>query len=374
MSSPTIPTQAQAAVFARAGAPLEVRTYPVLPPEPGTALLTLERSGICGTDLHIIEGRLAIPPVFIPGHEFIGRIAALGTGDAKDALGSPLRLGDLAIACVAQPCGCCPTCAEGETASCQHFGVTNIRSPDTAPHLFGGFATALHQRTANLVRLPEGLDLDAVAAFPCAGPTAIRAATYAGGIKPGELVVVQGTGPVGLFAIAWAKQAGATVVAIGSGSQPRRISLARELGASEVWDYRQVGVAERLKLVRQLAATLKRGDGADLVFEASGSPSAIPEGLDLLRTRGRYLIPGQYSASGTVAIRPELITFKALRLIGSGQYTFADIATYLGFLAAHPDLARIFASCITHRYRVADAVRAISESSAGLAVKGVFAP
>jgi len=362
---------ATAAVFARAGAPLEIREYPVLPPAPGTALLSLERSGICGTDLHIIEGRLAIPPGFIPGHEFIGRITALGAGDGKDALGAQLRPGDLAIACVAQPCGCCPTCASGETASCLHFGVTNIRSPDEAPHLFGGFATALHQRTANLVRLPDGLDLDAVAAFPCAGPTAIRAIAYAGGIRAGELVVVQGTGPVGLFAIAWAKRAGAQVVAIGSGSQPRRIALAREVGAGAVWDYRAVDAGERARRVRALAG--ERG-GADVVIEASGSPSAIPEGLELLRTRGRYIVPGQYSSSGPVAIRPELITFKALRITGSGQYTIADIATYLDFVAAHADLARSFAGCITHRYRVADAVRAIAEASAGVAVKGVFAP
>lgn len=362
---------ATAAVFTRAGAPLELREFPVQSPLPGTALLTLERSGICGTDLHILAGRLPIPPPFIPGHEFIGRIAALGAGATSDALGARLQSGDLAIACVAQPCGTCPTCAAGETASCLHFGVTNLRDPALAPHLFGGFATALHHPAANLVRVPDGLDLDAVAAFPCAGPTAIRAIAYAGGIAAGELVVVQGTGPVGLCAIALASRAGATVVAIGSGTQPRRIALARELGAQEVWDYRAVPAAERARLVRGLAG--ERG-GADVVVEASGAPGAIPEGLELLRIRGRYLIPGQYSSSGPVAIRPELITFKALRLIGSGQYTTADIAAYLALIARHPDLARTFAGCITHRYPVAEAARAIADADAGLAVKAVFAP
>ena len=367
-----VPTQAHAAVFAKAGKPLEIRAYPLTPPAGTTVLLKLELSGICGTDIHILEGRLPIPPAFIPGHEFIGHIVAMGPRARRDGLGSPLKPGDLAIACVAKPCGACFNCRQGETASCLNFGVTNIRNPDEAPHLFGGFAEMLYQQACYLVKVPPTLDLDAVAAFPCAGPTAIRAFDFAGNLRKGELVVVQGTGPVGLFAIAWAARAGCTVVAIGSGSQPARMRLARRLGADHVLDYRKVPEADRLAFVNKLAARLNRGNGADVVFEASGSPAAIPEGMNLCRTLGRYIVPGQYSASGTVAIHPELITFRALKIIGSGQYKLADIATYLKFLGRHRDLQREFARCITHRYPVRDAVNAIRNASSGQSVKGVF--
>jgi threonine dehydrogenase-like Zn-dependent dehydrogenase len=84
-------------------------------------------------------------------------------------------------------------------------------------------------------------------------------------------------------------------------------------------------------------------------------------------------VPGQYSLSGTAAINPEIITFKALTVVGSSQYALADIRMYLAFLRSHPRLHRPFADCITHRYGVADAVRACAEASSGKAVKAVFA-
>lgn len=363
---------ARAAVFAKAGEPLDIRTYPVTQPTGSDVLLKLKRSGICGTDIHIVEGRLPIPPAFIPGHEFCGQIVSMGPRASRDGLGAPIKPGDITIACVAKPCGKCFLCRQGETASCLNFGVTNIRNPDEAPHLFGGFAEMLYQQAQYLVKVPPSLNLDAVAAFSCAGPTAIRAFDFAGNLHKGELVVVQGTGPVGLFAIAWAARAGCTVVAIGSGSQPARMRLARRLGAKHVIDYRKISEADRLAFVNKLAAKLKRGNGADVVFEASGSPSAIPEGMNLCRTLGRYIVPGQYSASGTVLINPELITFRALKIIGSGQYKLTDIATYLKFLGRHNDLQKEFARCITHRYPVSKAVIAVRNASSGKSIKGIF--
>ena len=120
---------ARAAVFTGSGKPLEIREYPVVAPTGGDALLSLQASGICGTDIHIVTGRLAIPPTFIPGHEFIGKVEQLGPKAQKDALGRRLALGDLAIACVAQACGKCFTCQQGNTASCLQFGVTYLPRP-----------------------------------------------------------------------------------------------------------------------------------------------------------------------------------------------------------------------------------------------------
>ena len=124
--------------------------------------------------------------------------------------------------------------------------------------------------------------------------------------------------------------------------------------------------------MRALAARLGRGDGADVVFEASGAPAAIPEGLNLVRTLGRYIVPGQYSASGGVEIQPQLITFKAIRIVGSGQYKLADVGAYLRFLARNRPLQRIFAGCVTHRYPVAEAGAALAAAESGRAVKAVL--
>ena len=363
-----------AAVWRGRGRKMELRRFPVLPPRRGDVLLKLMFSGVCGTDAHIHAGRLAMPAErLIIGHEFVGRVEALGAGASRDGLGNPLRIGDPAVACVAKPCGRCFNCRRGETASCLSFGVTYFRDPEDPPHFHGGFGEHLHSPAANLVRIPRGVSPEAAAAFACAGPTAIRAFDYAGNVCRGELVVVQGLGPVGLFAVAWAARAGCVVAAVGSGRSPERMKLARRLGARLVLDYRRGEPSERVKAVRAMAERLGRGDGADVVFEASGSPAAIPEGLNLMRTRGRYIVPGQYSNSGGVEIAPQIITFKAVRIVGSGQYRLSDVGTYLRFLAANRPLQRVFAACVTHRYPVAEADAAIAAVESGRAVKAVLA-
>lgn len=364
---------ANAVVFDGSESRVTLRKYPVTAPAAGQVLLRMKRSGICGTDIHIIEGRLKAPAPFIPGHEFIGRVEACGRGVRTDGLGSALRAGDTALACVARPCGKCFSCRAGETASCLNFGVTYIKDPAVPPHLHGGYADALHHPANGLVKVPGDMNLDAVAAFPCGGPTAIRAFETAGGLTGDELVVVQGTGSVGLFAIAWAAAAGCKVVAVGSGANNLRSRLAYRMGASAVLDYRTTAPEKRLAEILKLAARLRRGNGADVVFEASGSPKAISEGLQLCRTRGRYIVPGQYSASGSITIQPEIITFKALTIVGSGQYKLSDIGTYIAFLRRQKKLQTVFARCVTHKYRIVDAVKALQNAAKGLSIKGVFA-
>lgn len=361
-----------AAVFVGIDRPMDIREYPVLQPEAADVLLKLKRSGVCGTDIHILEGRLPIPPEFILGHEFIGEVVETGTDANYDALGNSLKPGDLAVACVAMPCGECFNCKQDETANCLNFGVTYVRDPEQAPHFFGGYADYLHHPAKCLVKMPNVINLDATAAFPCAGPTGIRAFENAGGLTAGELVVVQGSGPVGLFSIAWAAKHGCRVVAICSGKNLARMELAKKLGAEVVIDYHKGSPDDRAAIVKNMAKEMNRGDGADVVFEASGAPSAVPEGMQLVRTLGRYIVPGQYSNSGGIEIQPQLITFKAMKIIGSGQYKISDIKTYLQFLEQNTDIQNSFAECITNKYPVSEANAACAAVSRGETVKAVF--
>ncbi len=362
----------KAAVYLEAGSDFEIREYTVKEPSANHVLLSLTASGICGTDIHITEGRLPLRGPAVIGHEFIGKIEQLGKNVTVDGHGAKIMAGDTVIACIALPCGKCLNCRKDETASCMNFSVTNAANPDEPPHFHGGFAEYLHQPAHTLVKMPEGIDPLAAASFPCAGPTALRSFAYSGGLEKDELVVVQGLGPVGLFAVAWAAKKGCRVVAIGSGRSPERLEKAKNLGANAVFDYRAVNAEERQEKIMAIAAEMNRGNGADVVFEASGAPSAIPEGLNLLRTRGRYLIPGQYSMSGKVEISPEQITFKALQLFGSGQYTMDDISTYLDFLKDNPEIAREFALCVTGKFQVCDANEAIAAAREGKGIKTVF--
>ena len=361
------------AVFHGAGQAFEVREFEVAAPGKNTAGLKLVSSGICGTDVHIYQGYLKMPDFpLIPGHEFIGTIDALGPGAAADALGNELHCGDIAVACVAVPCGKCFNCLRGERASCLNFGVTYVRNVCEAPHFHGGFAEYLFSPTENLVRIPDGVDPFAAAAFPCGGPTVIRACAYGGGLEKGELVVIQGNGPLGLFALAWAKAHGCRAAVIGSTANPQRMELTRKLEPELFFDYRRDTPEAIRKAVAEHASELARGDGADVVIETSGSADAFPFGLTLLRTRGRYFVPGQYSDRGPVSIPPHMITFRALRIFGSGQYTMQDIGTYLDFLRAHPELQAVFRGLI-RKYRVDEVNAAMADAADGNAVKAVFA-
>lgn len=364
---------AKLTIFRGANKDFEVRERPVLPPAAGSVGLKLVSSGICGTDVHIHNGNLGMPDMpLVLGHEFIGCVDALGEGTAKDFFGEPLAVGDNAIACVAIPCGKCYNCRKGETASCLQFGVTYEKNADEAPYFHGGYAEYVFSPYENLVKLPAGVDPFAAAAFPCGGPTIIRSCAYGGGLENGELVVVQGNGSLGLFATAWAKACGCQVVVIGSAANAERVRLTEALKPDKFWDFRKLDKEEAVKEIQAMAAALGHGDGADVVIETSGSHDAVPLGLELLRTRGRYFIPGQYSDQGPVAIAPQLITFKALQLFGSGQYTMADLGTYVRFLAEHPELQKLFAAMVA-KFPVEQVNEAMAFAKAGKAVKTVFA-
>ncbi len=363
---------ALAAVFSEPQKPLDIRLFPLSDPGEGQVLLSLQSSGICGTDVHIWQGRLPIGCSCILGHEFIGRVEQLGPDVTADGCGAPLAPGDIAVACVAIPCGRCASCLRGETASCLAFGVTYTRDPQTPPHLFGGYAQALYSPAANLVKLPEGLSAQVAGAFPCAGPTVLRALEYAGGLHPGEFVVVYGSGSMGLFMAALAVSQGCQVVMVASRKQPVRWDLCHQTGAVSVLDYRAGDTASRVSHILEWAQRCNQADGADLVIECSGNPAAFVEGLAVTRTRGRFVVPGQYSVKEPVSVSPEQITFRALRIIGSGQYTLHDLRAYLQLMHASSDLRRLAKACVTHTYAVADANQAMRDACEGVCVKGVF--
>lgn len=360
------------AIFQGVGKGFDIREFDVSAPAAETAGLSLLSSGICGTDVHIYEGRLGMPdmPIII-GHEFIGKIDALGSGEAVDALGNHLSVGDKAIACVAIPCGKCLNCLAGETASCLNFGVTYVKNAEESPHFHGGFSEYLYSPFKNLVKLPNEIDPYVAAAFPCGGPTIIRSCAYGGGLKAGELAVIQGNGSLGIFAAAYAKAHGCKVVIVGSGANPERLKLTMEINPDKFFDFRKDGEGDITSAIAAYAKELNRGDGADVVIETSGGADAFPFGLNLLRTRGRYFVPGQYSDRGNVSIPPHLITFKALQIFGSGQYTMADIGTYIKFLVDNPNLHGIFRRLVKV-FTVEDADCAINSALHGNGVKSVF--
>ena len=250
--------------------------------------------------------------------------------------------------------------------------VTNGGSIEEAPYLWGGYTEVNYTPLANLVKIPAGLDPTAVAVFACPGPTAMHAFRLGeqAGLKWNEIhsAVVQGGGPVGAYAVLYLKAMGVErVYAIINRADPAREALLRKLGADEVFTIAKEGseaITARLQ-------TENGGLGVDLCYEASGSPRAIPQGMNILRNRGFYLVPGQYSNSGGIEIQPQVITFKAVRIIGSSQYSMIDVRDYLAFLSKHPSLCADISELATC-YPVSEANKAFEDALAGKNVKTVL--
>ena len=361
--------KAKAAVFMGPGAPFEVREFDVTPAPAGYGRSELIASGICGTDVHFHRGKLAVHAPSIIGHEFVGKLTDL---DEEEGKKYGLCKGDNVIADIAVPCGECLLCKNGDDANCVNMQVTNGGDIEKAPYLYGGYAEVNYTPLSNLIRIPDELDPKMVCVFACPGPTAIHAfvlAEKAGvDLKKQSVAVVQGLGPVGIFALMYLKASGIDkVYAITAGDNPKREALARELGAEEIFNLSKTPAEQITERLQQENGGL----GVDLAFEASGAPQAFVQGMDILRNRGVYLVPGQYSNSGGVNVKPQLITFKALHIIGSSQYSFSDVARYLEFLTEHKELhGRILgmANC----YAIEDVNDAFRDAEAGINVKTVL--
>lgn len=361
----------KAAVLTATNRPFEIQEFELTKPPEGMAKIRLIASGICGTDVHIYKGKIPVNMPAIIGHEFIGEVEALSASDSKRY---GIQAGDHVIVDIACPCGHCRLCRAGDDANCVHMGVTNGGDPAIAPHLYGGYAEYNYSPVKNLIKIPSELDPVMVDVFACAGPTVLHAfqlAEKAGcNLREISTAVIQGLGPVGMFALLYLKAMGVpNVIAVTGSRKEERDQYARQLGAAAVLSMADDGQEGILAVIERY----NDGLAADLVFESSGNPRAVPQGLGMLRNRGVYLIPGQYSNSGAVEIEPQKITFNALHLIGSSQYAVEDVKAYLQFLQNNPQLYAAIDRLHTD-YSVPQINEAFQAVQAGKNIKTLLVP
>lgn len=358
--------KAKAAVFMGPEKDFEIREFEVTKTPKGYGQSELIASGICGTDVHMHRGKLAVGYPSIIGHEFVGRLTDL---DEEEGKKYGLQVGDAVIADIAVPCGECILCKNGDDANCVNMKVTNGGSIEEAPYLYGGYTEVNYTPLTNLIKIPAELDPTMTATFACPGPTAIHACRLAeqAGVDLSKInvAVVQGLGPVGCFAVMYLKKMGVKkLYAITAGDNSPREALALKLGADHVFNLTKEGTAA----VTEALQKENGGLGVDLCFEASGAPQAVVQGMDILRNRGVYLVPGQYSNAGGIEIQPQLITFKALHIIGSSQYSVSDVETYLDFLCENRDLHEVILQ-LGNKYKIEQVNEAFVDAKSGNNVK-----
>ena len=366
-------TTALGAVLRAFNEPLALEEAPIPDPEPGAAVARVDLGGVCGTDVHLHHGNLPIPTPLILGHEAVGRIWKLGEGVGTDYTGAPLREGDVIAWASNIPCGRCHWCVvEGERTLCPNRKVYGVNQRfDEWPRLSGGWAEYVYLQPGSAIfKLPPATSPEQAIALGCAGPTAVHGVLDVVGVNVGETVVVQGSGPVGMAAAMYAHLAGAATVIL-VGGPANRLALARELGVGHV-HVDLFEVTDPAERIRRVLAETPGERGADVVLECAGVPAAVPEGFEMARRNGRYLVLGQYTDRGAVPINPHVITRKQLKVFGS--WAFAE-AHYLRYVQSVPQLATRFdlARLLTI-YPLADANRALADVAAGKVMKAVLAP
>ncbi len=361
-----------AAVLESFRQPLQTREF--LIPEclaRGEILVKTEMAGICGTDVHLWKGELPIQLPVILGHETVGTIVSLGEGVETDWTGEALQVGDRITWNSTTSCGRCYYCAvKAQPTRCPHRRAYGIGYRcDQAPHLLGGYAEYhMLMPRATTFRLPDVLATETLIGAGCGLLTAIHGIERTG-VEWGDVVVVQGAGPVGISALAVSKAAGAARVLV-IGGPASRLQAAVRFGADAVLDIDSTpDPRERIDWVKRQTG----GFGADAVLECVGHPPAVPEGMEMCRDGGKYLILGHYCNAGSVSWNPHVVTRKQLQVFGSWSSEPRHLKTAIDFLVR--DGARFpFESLVTHRFGLADAQRALETTASWQCGKCVLVP
>ncbi|MBI2677702.1 MAG: alcohol dehydrogenase catalytic domain-containing protein [Candidatus Koribacter versatilis] len=251
----------------------------------GQAVIKVELTTICGTDLHIVRGEYPVKPGLIIGHEAVGRIHELGPGLEGYAVGDRVLVGAIT------PCGQCHPCLGGNLSQCGGplggWQLGNTINGAQAEYMLVPHAQA------NLAKVPETLEDEQVLLLADIASTGFSAAE-AGEVKLGDTVAVFAEGPIGLCATLGAKLRGASLI-IGVESDPVRHDMAERMGATFVIDPRTHDVVHEIRRVTE-------GRGVDVAIEALGQQETFENALRVLRPGGTLASLGVYSGKLAVPL------------------------------------------------------------------------
>lgn len=372
----SLPKTCHAAVVTAFGEPLEIRELPVVQErdlEPGALLARVDVASVCGSDVHQWEGiTQALVPAELPivlGHEMMGTVVAFGPGTREDSIGQPLKEGDRILWTHAF-CGQCYECRVQHTPTlCRRKRQYMRLNCERFPYLTGGFAQYCYVFPASgRVRIPDGVPDGVASAASCALRTVVHAFDRLGRIEPHQRVVIQGAGPLGLFATSMASYAGVRELIV-IGAPERRLALARSWGAHEVVSVEQFATAEqRVARVKELTSGL----GGDVIMELSGASYAVAEGLEMLRAGGRYVVVGQLGGPLT-PIQAALIVRKQATILGVQSADIGQFWKALNFVQRASERFD-FEAMLTTRYPLGQINEAIHSMRAFKEIKPLILP
>ena len=297
----------KAAVVREFKKPLMIDEVPVPKVGPGQILVKIEACGVCHTDLHAAEGDWPVKPSppFIPGHEGVGSVVALGAGVTAVKEGDRVGVPWLHTAC-----GHCRHCLGGWETLCD--GQQN-----TGYSVNGGFAEYVLADPNYVGHLPDSLDWNMAAPILCAGVTVYKGLKETD-TKPGDTVVISGIGGLGHVAVQYAKAMGLNVIAVDISDE--KMALARQMGADATINAKTTDPVAEIK---------KLCGGAQGVLVTAVSPQAFSQGLGMLAKGGTMSLVGLPPGSFALDIFETVLMRKTIR--GSIVGTRLDLAECLQF-------------------------------------------
>lgn len=328
---------------------LEIQDKPEPQAGPDQVKIAVKYAGICGSDIHTYEGHYKVAVPVTLGHEFSGEVVEVGEGVTE------FKPGDRVTSeTTFYICGECEYCQSGDYNLCNHRKGLGSQQD-------GGFAKYLVARKDSVHHLPENVDYQSAAMTEPLACT--HHAVEKTEINKGDIVVVIGPGPIGLFTAQVAKSRGATVLITGLTNDKVRLDKAKELGI----DY---AVNTQEQDIKQLVNSLTDGYGAHVVFECSGAVPAAKQGLDLLRKKGQYGQVGLF-AQPEVQFDLEKIIQKEIRVVGSRSQKPADWEPSLELMNNGSVNAK---AMVTHEYDITQWDEAYQAIKSGEAIKVLLTP
>jgi len=340
----------KAVVKARPEPGIEVREVETPATGPGDVLIRVKAASICGSDLGIYDFTPAYSGMALPvvmGHEFSGVVEAIGEGVGDFAVG------DRVLSRSVVSCGECRFCSEGMDNLCESSSLFGI-------HQDGGFAEYVSVPQGLLYPIPGGMSFEEAALVEPLS-NAVHFVNDLTPVEPGDLAVVLGIGPIGLFSAQLLRLAGAEVLVTGISMDTERFKIAEKLGLEAV----NVDDVDPVELVMERTS----GRGADVAFVAVGAPSAVHQAVRLVGKRGHVTVVGIFP--GDVAVPMTTVVRREISLAGAYDARAENFEASIELIESGRVEA---AELVTHRFPLEEVEKAFEVARSKAGCKVLFVP
>ncbi|HLF72377.1 MAG TPA: zinc-binding dehydrogenase [Dehalococcoidia bacterium] len=345
-------------VFRGPRKPFEIEEVDVPDPAPGAIVLKITQAGVCGSDLHTWRGEMSTPPDIrsTMGHEGTGVVYKLGEGVTTDFMGKPIKEGDRIIYSSISGCGRCYQCVTGNRNWCVK-GFRFGKPFGEFPYFTGTYGDYYYiQADQPVFRVPDELDDNVLGFVNCAMGTVTEGLMRAG-CKEGDFVVVQGSGGLGMNAVAMAKDMGAHRVIVLDRLE-HRLALAREFGADETINIDDEYTTVEMR--RQRIMEITEGRGADIILELVGIADLVNEGLAYLTPGGTFVEIGNIMRGRTATVDTSTMLL-GKKIMGSAMYRPHLLPVMMDMMVKNKGRLP-FEKIVSHHFPLAEINKAFEEA------------